>query len=161
MRYTTDNPAALAPFVQGAQRVGLLPAPAVDYQTGYISAILSRPPLHVLLCDWDDGLPVDLVRRVAAARIPDLHLFESSPGRWHGYSFAARPAPEIARLQRALGSDANHSRAGLAVGWWVLRKAVDRYAGAIKGACPDEAAHSLTECEFSSTWADARLRGAH
>ena len=82
---------------------------------------------HVLLLDWDcPAFGLWFVeqrgyRAMWAHKLPAIHLWESSPGSYHGLSLCARSAKEIAEIQRFVHSDKNHTQQGIRNGFWVMR----------------------------------------
>jgi len=80
---------------------------------------------HVALFDWDDHLSVSEVEGFQTLEGPTL-VFESSPGKLHGWNLTVRRFPAAAMALEHHCDDHKHQQVGLNRGWWRLRVGVKR-----------------------------------
>ena len=81
---------------------------------------------HALFVDVDSGIGVyDLCRMARAAIetwcLPPIHIWESSPGRYHLIALGRYTIEDVELYQEILHGDPRHIARGREVGYWILR----------------------------------------
>jgi hypothetical protein len=75
---------------------------------------------HVALFDWDGHVSADDVAGFDGLDGPTF-LWESSPGKLHGWNVVVRRFPSAAETLETFRDDTKHRRVGVDRGWWRLR----------------------------------------
>lgn len=98
----------------------------LEKRTGICSQKETREDKHILLWDFDNKdlgrIMASLTRLLLRYQLPNIYIIESSPQRYHAYSFTARTFREtIHILSDTPEIDLEYLRLGMVRGYYTLR----------------------------------------